>query len=298
MAALPALALGDIACCATMRALAQRAWRSSRPRSLSAGLRRGDRVALVSRNAPAYVEALFACWWAGLVAVPVNASCMPRELAFVLADSGARVGVRRRALGRRRSRSARDGRRDLRARRRARRRASTSGCRRRPRQSALAAVASRRSRVALLHERHDRAPKGVVITHGNLLAMSAGFLATSSRRAGRRAAAPGAAVARLGPLSRAARRARRRQRRAGIGRLRRRRDLSRCSRPGIAPCFFAAPTMVQATGRRAGARQRAARSAQVHRLRRRSDVRRGRQGRRSRRSGRASRRSTGRANRR
>ena len=57
---------------------------------LAAGLRPGDRVALVSRNQPAYVEALFACWWAGLVAVPVNAKLHPRELAFVLSDSGAR----------------------------------------------------------------------------------------------------------------------------------------------------------------------------------------------------------------
>jgi long-chain acyl-CoA synthetase len=55
------------------------------------GLVPGDRVAHVTRNAPAYVETLFACWWAGLVAVPANAKLHPRELAFVLADSGARV---------------------------------------------------------------------------------------------------------------------------------------------------------------------------------------------------------------
>ena len=55
------------------------------------GLAAGDRVALVARNAPAYVETLFACWRAGLVAVPVNAKLHPRELAFVLADSGARI---------------------------------------------------------------------------------------------------------------------------------------------------------------------------------------------------------------
>jgi long-chain acyl-CoA synthetase len=54
------------------------------------GLLAGDRVALVSRNAPAYVEALFASWWAGLVAVPVNAKLHPQELAFVLTDCGAR----------------------------------------------------------------------------------------------------------------------------------------------------------------------------------------------------------------
>ena len=33
-------------------------------------LERGDRVALTMRNAPEYIETLFACWYAGLVAVP------------------------------------------------------------------------------------------------------------------------------------------------------------------------------------------------------------------------------------
>ena len=54
------------------------------------GLAPGDRVALVARNRAGYVEALFACWAAGLVAVPVNAKLHPRELDFVLEDSGAR----------------------------------------------------------------------------------------------------------------------------------------------------------------------------------------------------------------
>src|SRR6185436_6564368 len=85
---LPALALGSSVVCdyATL------ALRASQLASafFASGLRPGDRVALVSRNVPAYVEALFACWWAGLVAVPVNVKLHPRELAFVLADSGAR----------------------------------------------------------------------------------------------------------------------------------------------------------------------------------------------------------------
>jgi long-chain acyl-CoA synthetase len=56
----------------------------------ASGLERGDRVALCARNHPAYLEAMFACWWAGLVAVPVNAKLHPRELAWVLDDAGAR----------------------------------------------------------------------------------------------------------------------------------------------------------------------------------------------------------------
>ncbi len=37
------------------------------------GLSPGDRVAIVMRNRPEYLEALFGIWHAGLVAVPVNA---------------------------------------------------------------------------------------------------------------------------------------------------------------------------------------------------------------------------------
>jgi acyl-CoA synthetase (AMP-forming)/AMP-acid ligase II len=43
---------------------------------LATGLRAGDRVAIVSRNAPAYIEALFAIWWAGLIAVLSMQSCI------------------------------------------------------------------------------------------------------------------------------------------------------------------------------------------------------------------------------
>ena len=56
----------------------------------AAGLAPADRVAIVARNHPAYLDALFACWWAGLVAVPVNAKLHPKEFAWVLDDCGAR----------------------------------------------------------------------------------------------------------------------------------------------------------------------------------------------------------------
>ncbi len=56
----------------------------------AAGLARGERVAIVSRNDPGYVETLFGCWWAGLVAVPVNSKLHPQELDYVLANCGAR----------------------------------------------------------------------------------------------------------------------------------------------------------------------------------------------------------------
>ncbi|MBA1146696.1 AMP-binding protein [Ectothiorhodospiraceae bacterium WFHF3C12] len=55
------------------------------------GCQAGDRVALIMKNSPAYIEALFAAWYAGLIAVPVNAKLAPGELAFILRHSGSRV---------------------------------------------------------------------------------------------------------------------------------------------------------------------------------------------------------------
>ncbi|WP_063689816.1 AMP-binding protein [Bradyrhizobium stylosanthis] len=55
------------------------------------GLARGDRVALLMKNVPDYVACLYACWHAGLVAVPINAKLHPREVAFILDNSGAAV---------------------------------------------------------------------------------------------------------------------------------------------------------------------------------------------------------------
>ena len=86
--ALPALARGERVLC-TYFDLAARVSR------LAAGLARrlspNERVALVMRNCPQYVELLFACWHAGLCAVPVNAKLHPRELEFILEDCGARL---------------------------------------------------------------------------------------------------------------------------------------------------------------------------------------------------------------
>ncbi len=51
----------------------------------------GDRVALAMTNTPAYVECLFACWHAGLAAVPINAKLHPLEVRAILEHSGARL---------------------------------------------------------------------------------------------------------------------------------------------------------------------------------------------------------------
>jgi acyl-CoA synthetase (AMP-forming)/AMP-acid ligase II len=53
----------------------------------------GDRIAIVMRNRPEYIEALFAIWHAGLVAVPVNARLHRDEIAYILDHSGSAVAV-------------------------------------------------------------------------------------------------------------------------------------------------------------------------------------------------------------
>lgn len=56
----------------------------------TAGLARGDRVAVLSRNHPGLLKALFACALGGYVFVPVNFRLTAPEISFVLQDSGAR----------------------------------------------------------------------------------------------------------------------------------------------------------------------------------------------------------------
>lgn len=86
----PALALGD-----TVRlTYAEHADRSARlAGSLIDGLSLapGDRVAIAMKNAPEYSEIMFGAWHAGLAAVPMNARLHPREFAYILEHSGAKI---------------------------------------------------------------------------------------------------------------------------------------------------------------------------------------------------------------
>ena len=52
------------------------------------GLQVGDRVALILRNCPEYLELLYGCWHAGLGTVPINAKLHPSDFAYILANSG------------------------------------------------------------------------------------------------------------------------------------------------------------------------------------------------------------------
>jgi acyl-CoA synthetase (AMP-forming)/AMP-acid ligase II len=88
----PALAVGE-------RIHASWATFAARTAAVSAGLRDGfrlspgDRVAIVMRNRPEYLEALYGAWHAGLVVVPVNARLHRDEIAYIVEHSGAAVAV-------------------------------------------------------------------------------------------------------------------------------------------------------------------------------------------------------------
>ena len=55
------------------------------------GVGKGDRVALLSKNHPSYLEALFATGQLGAIFVPLNARLTTPEIAFSLEDAGASV---------------------------------------------------------------------------------------------------------------------------------------------------------------------------------------------------------------
>ncbi|MDQ2955123.1 MAG: AMP-binding protein [Pseudomonadota bacterium] len=55
------------------------------------GLAPGDRVAIVAKNSPDYLETLYAIWHAGLAAVPANAKLHGAELGYILEHCDARV---------------------------------------------------------------------------------------------------------------------------------------------------------------------------------------------------------------
>jgi len=51
----------------------------------------GDRVAIVAKNLPEYMEILFGIWHSGLAAVPVNAKLHGAEIGWILEHSGCRA---------------------------------------------------------------------------------------------------------------------------------------------------------------------------------------------------------------
>ena len=53
----------------------------------------GDRVALAMENCPEYLPLLYGIWRAGLAAVPMNSKLHPKEMAWIAADSAARLCI-------------------------------------------------------------------------------------------------------------------------------------------------------------------------------------------------------------
>lgn len=56
-------------------------------------VRRGERVVLLMQNCPQFAIAYYAVLRCGAVVVPANPMCTPAEVAYYVADSGARVAV-------------------------------------------------------------------------------------------------------------------------------------------------------------------------------------------------------------
>ncbi|WP_460419093.1 class I adenylate-forming enzyme family protein [Pseudomonas sp. microsymbiont 2] len=55
------------------------------------GIAPGERVALLMKNSCAYLELLYAIWWSGAVAVPINNKLHALEAAWIAGNAGARL---------------------------------------------------------------------------------------------------------------------------------------------------------------------------------------------------------------
>ena len=144
------------------------------------GVASGDRVGMLMKNCAQYIELLYACWTIGACAIPINARLHPRETAFILDDAGAPVcfvtedadsGAIEAARGDGKTRfvdvDGGDYRRLLR----------TSPAA--PREASSATGAAWLFYTSGTTGR----PKGVVLTHRNLLAMTLNYLADVDRAA-------------------------------------------------------------------------------------------------------------------
>jgi long-chain acyl-CoA synthetase len=179
----PAIAVGDRVALTYAQLAARCAGLAGALRSRY-GLGPGDRVAVVARNDPAYIEALFGIWWAGLVAVPINAKLHAAEIVWILEHAEASLAFVSadvpRSLGSVPVHELRS-----------RRYESLVG------HDAAALVPRRGDDLAWLFYTSGTTgrPKGAMLTHRNLIAMSLAYLAQVD------ATAPGDALLHVAPMS-------------------------------------------------------------------------------------------------
>src|SRR5204863_1952460 len=64
----------------------------------AAGIRQGDRVALICENRPEFIEIFLGAAWLGAILVPVNTASRGLQLRHILENSGARLMVIEAAL--------------------------------------------------------------------------------------------------------------------------------------------------------------------------------------------------------
>ncbi|MEO7337853.1 MAG: AMP-binding protein [Caldimonas sp.] len=83
----PAVTSADLSL--TFGALCDRSQRLARALRESFGLEAHDRVVVCTQNTAEFFELVFACWTAGLCAVPVNAKLHPDEVAHIARDAAA-----------------------------------------------------------------------------------------------------------------------------------------------------------------------------------------------------------------
>ena len=169
----PALARGrDVV--ATYAEHAERSARIAGALAADFGIAPGDRVAIAMANAPEYSEILFAVWHAGAVAVPVNAKLHPKEVAWIVDNAGARTCFAEAGLA--------AGLEEIRGEMAGLERVLTAGGETLAmlRESPPAPLADRRAEdLAWLFYTSGTTgrPKGAMLSHGNLRAMTASYFA-------------------------------------------------------------------------------------------------------------------------
>ncbi|MDB9724466.1 AMP-binding protein [bacterium] len=94
----PALLAGEVVI-ADYAEFARRASAIGRSLKTQFGIEVGDRIGLFMNNRVEYLEALYGIWWSGAVAAPINAKLHLKEAAWILRDADARLVITDDELG-------------------------------------------------------------------------------------------------------------------------------------------------------------------------------------------------------